>query len=243
MKIILILFILNLYIKAINQTFIENQKKYQQVAEAIHDKQSTVEVILSANNLAIDNFELYIRIFKKERQLELWGKSIKEKKWQLLNIYNLCIQVPNLGPRLNKIDELPEGIYYVENFEPQSGLYLAIKINYPNTIDNYYIKNNTSMPSVHICGQCFSSGNFGVGESNIKEIYLFTIYATSNGQSRIPVHIFPCRMNETNYNLLIQNEKKYENFWKGLSAIYSFFENNKIIPDIILNSDGTYGIK
>ncbi|MCX7955342.1 MAG: hypothetical protein N3A01_09185 [Bacteroidales bacterium] len=243
MKILILIIIIVAFCwnRAINQTFIENLKKHKRVQEAISEKQAIIEVLLLANNLKIDSFEVFIRIFKKEKLLELWGKNKNDKNWKLIKIYSLCIKIGPLGPRVNKIDELPEGVYNIDNFDAESSFVLALKLNYPNPVDNFYIQSSTS--PVYICGQCFSLGNFGISEPYIKELFLFAIYAVANGQSKIPVHIFPCRMNDENLKILVETNNKYEKFWASLASVYKFFENNKIIPNIILNADGTYHIK
>ena len=40
----------------------------------------------------------------------------------------------------------------------------------------------------------------------IKEIYIYAIFARNNGQTKIPVYIFPFRMNNSNWE---HYEKKY----------------------------------
>ena len=64
--------------------------------------------------------------------------------------------------------------------------------------------------------------------------------AKNNGQSKIPVHIFPFKMTEA---LLKSHLKKRQNlnaFWQNLKPIYEAFEKKKKLNAIQVSVNGRY---
>ena len=79
---------------------------------------------------------VFIRIFKEEKQLELWvddGKVFKHfKTWPI------CKFSGALGPKLKEGDgQSPEGFYFVPRtrMNPYSRFHLSFNLGYPNTYD------------------------------------------------------------------------------------------------------------
>jgi murein L,D-transpeptidase YafK len=53
----------------------------------------------------------------------------------------------------------------------------------------------------------------------IKEIYLLAVYARNNGQSKIPVYVFPFKMTDQNmiaYKTKYKDNKELLSFWSNL---------------------------
>ena len=86
--------------------------------------------------------------------------------------------------------------------------------------------------------------NLGLTDEYIKELYWIAVLAKSNGQKKIPVHIFPAKLDSVKMNDL---KLKYNNelirFWQNLKTVYDYFEKNKKIPVIIVNEQGKYIIE
>jgi len=242
-KLFILLYSLLTFNKIINsQTFIDKQLSYTMVKEAFSEKYSILEILLKANNLDVKNYYGLIRIFKKEKILELWAKKIEPNSpWMLINIYKICSPISILGPKISKEDEYPEGIYYIKELS-SSNEELSLKLDFPNAADMYYLK---VLPNseIKIVGTCFQSQNFSVPEDKIKEIYLFTLFALANGQKFFPIHIFPCKLSQENLNYLIDINPNYQTFWKSLFYIYNYFEKFKELPQVIINTNGTYSIE
>ena len=78
-------------------------------------------------------------------------------------------------------------------------------------------------------------------DDKIKEIYLYAIYAKDNGQSKIPVYIFPFKMTDDNFNYY---KKIYESslidFWKNIKEGYDIFQNTKKEITIKIDNNGNY---
>ncbi len=54
----------------------------------------------------------------------------------LFKTYKVCALAGTLGPKRMEGDyQVPEGFYYINEFNPQSNYYLSLGINYPNESD------------------------------------------------------------------------------------------------------------
>jgi len=225
------------------QTFLEKQKTYPRVQAAYKEKLNSLEVLLMSASLSLTDLEIFIRIFKQEKLLEVWGKKKKDTTFKLVSTYTLCATSGKLGPKRAQGDEqMPEGIYNIVNFNPTSNFYLSLKINYPNASDLKFCKNNKCGTDIFIHGNCVTTGCFPIGDEAIKELYILAIEATSQGQTQIPVHIFPTKLNEKNFADIVKIYPQHEEFWKSLKPIYEYFETYKKLPKITIESTGYYKI-
>ena len=86
-------------------------------------------------------------------------------------------------------------------------------------------------------------GCFAVTDEVIKEIYVAAVEARSNNQMMIPVHIFPCRLNERNMKILramYPGNPDLIHFWENLKPGYDYFENTRKLPLIRVDEKGRY---
>ena len=169
---------------------------------------------------------LYIRIFKKEKIMELWGK--KGEHYVLLKSYPICKYSGYLGPKRKSGDkQAPEGVYALtkKSLKPDSHYHLALNINYPNRYDrNHHRDGNLIM----IHGKCSSTGCFAMGNSQIEEIYRMVEAAFKNGEKFIYVAIYPFHMTEAN---MAKRKKSYwYPFWENLKTGYDMFETTHVPP-------------
>lgn len=187
---------------------------------------------LDAFGLALGG-DLYIRIFKEEKEVEVWGVELKTGTYRKFKTYPVCSYSGALGPKEREGDlQSPEGFYDVtrDRLHPESDYHLAFNIGYPNAFDQAQGRTG-SFIMVH--GACISIGCFAMGNEAIEEIYLLAESSLNNGQSAIPVHIFPFRMTEK--NMKVHENDKWENFWKNLKEGYDLFDITGYPPEI--NSD------
>ncbi len=172
--------------------------------------------------------KVFIRIFKREKILELWVES--HNKYKLLKVYKVCKYSGRLGPKLKEGDKIsPEGFYKVTKFSlnPYSNYHLSINIGYPNEYDKSY-KRTGSYIMIH--GKCVSTGCFAMGDDNIEEIYYLVKNALFNGQKYIDIHIFPFRL--TYNNIKEYKDSRWYSFWLNLKEGYDFFEKTNKVPKI-----------
>jgi len=171
---------------------------------------------------------VFIRIFKKSKELELWIKQ--GKIFQLFKVYEICYYSGNLGPKLKSGDrQSPEGFYFVTpgQLNPFSSYHLSFNIGYPNKYDKYH-KRTGNLIMVH--GNCVSIGCFAMTDPFIEEIYTIVALALSKGQKYFRVHIFPYRM--TDENMLKYKDSKWKSFWENIKKGYDYFEEKKIPPNV-----------
>ena len=195
-----------------------------------------LEPELEAFGLALGG-DLYIRIFKEEKDLEIWGVQIESGTYRKFKTYPICSYSGGLGPKEREGDfQSPEGFYDVtkNRLNPNSNYHLALNIGYPNAYDRSMGRTG-SFIMVH--GACISIGCFAMGNEGIEEIYLLAEASLNNGQAAIPVHIFPFRM--TDENMKAHKNSPWLAFWKNLKEGYDLFETTNI-PPTVQNEGGTY---
>ena len=224
-----------------SQNFLAEQKKSSRVKTAYSEKETTVKKLLSDKGITDFNIDIYIRAFKSEEIVELWAKKKTEKKYSHITDYKICSSSGDLGPKRRQGDgQTPEGLYHIDRFNPWSSFYLSLGVNYPNQADLRVIGNADPGGDIFIHGNCCTIGCIPITDDKIKELYIFAIEAKSHGQSKIPVHIFPCKLSETNLSdLKAQNPDLYK-FWQSLQPAFDYFETNKTLPSFTIDAKGNY---
>ena len=172
---------------------------------------------------------IFIRIFKEEKELELW---VQEKKgFRLFRTYPICTYGGgSLGPKIRQGDgQAPEGFYYVgpRQLNPASDFHLSFNLGYPNHYDRFHKRTGGAL-MVH--GACVSTGCYAMTDEKIEEIYAIADAAFRNKQSFFRVHIFPFKM--TDDNMAKHQDSKWYAFWQNLKEGYDFFEEFKTPPHV-----------
>ena len=224
--------------------FARGQLENERVIAARIDKRFEIKKLFRERNIPFPAEQIYMRVFKRERVLELWVQPTGQDKFALLKSYNICALSNKPGPKRVRGDlQTPEGYYYINNFNPQSGYHLSLGVNYPNESDRILGDGEPMGGDIYIHGGCKTAGCVAVTDDNIKEIYWLAVEARDRGQSQIPVHIFPARMDDFSMNQLVRvfgTEPDLINFWANLKPGYDSFEENHKIPTIIVNKRGRY---
>jgi len=223
--------------------FKTEQLKNPRVKEAYRLKQQEVTETLKRNGIDPRTSEIYIRIFKKEKILELWGRN-KNENFVFLKDYKICSSSGNLGPkRMVGDNQTPEGFYYINGFNPNSNFYLSLGINYPNASDRILSKFKNPGGDIFIHGNCVTIGCIPITDDKIKELYIYAVEAKNNGQMEIPVHIFPARMDDNGFKALTEkfaSEKSLILFWENLKIGFNYFEKARKLPSISVMKNGRY---
>lgn len=223
--------------------FLSQQLKFPRVQVASDEKGAVVEELLTSNGINALNFELFLRGLKKEQKLEVWAKNKSKDSYLLLKTYDFCATSGVLGPKRRSGDrQIPEGFYVVDSFNPQSQYLLSFRVNYPNKSDLFFADKLNPGDNIFIHGNCVTIGCIPVGDENIKELYLLAVKAKNAG-SNINIHIFPTKMDDTNY-VALRNEflsnPALLGFWSCLKPGYDAFENTKTLPNIDIDEAGKY---
>ena len=171
---------------------------------------------------------IFIRIFKEEKQFELWVK--KNNSFHLYKTYPICYFSGQLGPKQKEGDyQAVEGFYEISmsQLNPHSRFHLSFNIGFPNRYDRSHQRTGSYL-MVH--GDCVSVGCYAMTDTYIEEIYILAEAALQNGQKAFSLHAFPFRMSAENMEKH-QNSEWFD-FWQNLQEGYAMFEKNKQPPAI-----------
>jgi murein L,D-transpeptidase YafK len=229
------------------QQFKQEQRKFSRVKTAYKEKEAVITKLLGDKNIRRSSLHVLIRIFKEEKLLEVWAKDNEKKSFLLLTTYKICSSSGEPGPKRKEGDgQVPEGFYYVSCFNPNSNFYLSLGVSYPNASDKILSDKNHPGGAICIHGNCVTIGCIPITDDKIKELYILAVEAKNNGQTEVPIYIFPCRMEEKIYeNLKKQNsgDTKLIEFWNNIKTGYDFFEKGHNLPVIKVDSKGKYIFK
>jgi murein L,D-transpeptidase YafK len=158
-------------------------------------KQKTSEKFTPIFNAAEITFPpktVLIAVFKQEQELCVYTEKKGKSQW--LHTYPVKALSGKRGPKQREGDlQVPEGIYAVDYFNPNSRFHLSFKLNYPNARDRQRAA-NAGIPDpgtdIFIHGGEKSTGCVAIGDAAIEE--LFTLVALT-GIENIKVVLFPCR--------------------------------------------------
>jgi len=182
---------------------------------------------LAARNLSL-GAPVFVRIFKREFELELWMK--RGDRFERFATYPVCMWSGYLGPKLSQGDrQAPEGFYTVgkSSLNPNSKYHRSFNLGYPNAFDRAHGRTG-SLLMVH--GDCRSIGCYAMTDPVIDEIWTLVTSALDNGQQRFQVQVFPFRM--TDANMALHARAPEAPFWQQLKAGYDAFEQGHVPPEV-----------
>jgi len=247
MKQVIILLISALLINSVfsQNSFIEIKKSSLKVSGLFAAAEDTVHKQFEAKGLEWPAKYVYIRSFKYDANLEIWVKNTAKEPYKLFKTYKICMQSGTVGPkRLQGDFQVPEGCYYINEFNPNSNYHLSLGLNYPNASDKILSDSDRPGGDIYIHGSCVSIGCIPVTDQQIEEIYVIASYAKNNGQDFIPVHVFPIRYNQKKSMEYLQMAAKtnpsLEKFAMQLKPLYDHFEETKQLPVVMINKKGEY---
>jgi murein L,D-transpeptidase YafK len=213
--------------------FRQEQKEYKRVRDAYAAKEKKLEALFSARDLDLHASEIFIRVHKAEKELELWGRRKGASSFKLVTTYPVCQLSGELGPKRKKGDlQTPEGFYFIDRFNPTSSYHLSLGINYPNSCDRFSCNGSDPGGDIFIHGKCVTIGCLPLTDDLINELYVVAVEVKHAGQKNIPVSIFPCRMNSEYFQSLIKKESdpSLKDFWGNLKTGYDLFEKSHELP-------------
>jgi len=250
-----IFFSLGLVIMASGQTsykigtsfssFIDYQKTFPRPDESFRRKEDTLQKQFEEKKLKWPANYIYVRSFKYDSQLEVWVKNDIKDQFKLFKTYKVCALAGTLGPkRLEGDYQVPEGFYYINEFNPRSQYYLSLGINYPNVSDKLLSDSLRPGSAIYIHGSCVTVGCIPIMDQQIDELYILAAHAKNQGQDYIPVHIFPVRFNVARSVKYLDNLTKddpvLKKFAARLEEAFDYFDRYKQLPVILTNDKGEY---
>jgi murein L,D-transpeptidase YafK len=225
--------------------FIDYQRSIPKVGDMLHRKEDTLMKQFREKGLAYPARYLYIRSFKYDSQLEVWVKNTKEEKYKLFKTYKVCALAGTLGPKRMAGDyQVPEGFYYINEFNPRSEYHLSLGLNYPNASDRILSDSTQPGGDIYIHGSCVTTGCIPITDAQIEELYILAAHAKDMGEDFIPVHIFPVNFNNARsvdfLNKYLQTFSEYTPFAKSMRSAFYYFEKYRDVPFVMVNGRGEY---
>lgn len=228
-------------------SFKNEQLRYSRVRQAYKEKKSSVSSLVQKNNLDLSKLNIYLRAFKKEKMLELWGKNNTDSQYKLLKTYDICQTCGELGPKRQQGDlQIPEGYYHINIFNPSSNFYLSLGINYPNKSDRILGVKGSLGGDIFIHGDCVTIGCLPITNDQIKELYVFCTEARNNGQVKIPVTIFPSQLVDNEFKRLTETYSSNSDkvgLWTDLKKGFDIFNETKKLPTVGFLNSGRHNIR
>jgi murein L,D-transpeptidase YafK len=226
-------------------SFVDFQRTLQRPGDAIKHKEDTLRKQFAAKGLQWPAKFLYIRSFKYDGQLEVWVKNDRKDAFKLFKTYRVCAMAGTLGPKRMAGDyQVPEGFYYINEFNPNSNYYLSLGLNYPNQSDRLLSDSLRPGGDIYIHGSCVTVGCIPLTDEYIEEVYILAAYAKAAGQDYIPVHIYPVRYNvkkSADYlACLSRTDASLKVFGEKLEQVYDHFELTHQLPVIMTDARGNY---
>ncbi len=172
---------------------------------------------------------IFIRIFKKESELEVWKRD-RSGRFALLKTYPMCRWSGQLGPKTREGDrQAPEGIYTVTSdlMNPRSQFYLSFNLGYPNALER---SQGFTGSALMVHGACTSAGCFAMTDDGVTEIFGLAREAFAGGQKSFQVQALPFRM--TPENMAANRNSPHIAFWRNLKEGFDHFEATRQPPKV-----------
>jgi murein L,D-transpeptidase YafK len=225
--------------------FIDYQRSIPKIGELMNRKEDTLMKQFREKGLSWPARYIYIRSFKYDSQLEVWVKNTREEKYKLFKAYKVCALAGTLGPKRMAGDyQVPEGFYYINEFNPKSEYHLSLGLNYPNASDRILSDSTQPGGDIYIHGSCVTTGCIPITDAQIEELYILAAHAKDMGEDFIPVHIFPVNFNNARsvdyLNKYLQTFSEYTPFAKSMRSAFYYFEKYREVPFVLVNGKGEY---
>ena len=215
------------------------------MGDILHRKEDTLMKQFKEKGLVWPSRFVYIRSFKYDSELEVWVKSTQQDKYKLFKTYKVCALAGTLGPKRMAGDyQVPEGFYYINEFNPHSEYHLSLGLNYPNASDRILSDSTQPGGDIYIHGSCVTTGCIPITDNQIEELYTICAHAKDLGEDFIPVHIFPVNFNNGRsveyLNKYLQTFSEYTPFAKSMRSAFYYFEKYREVPFVMVNGRGEY---
>jgi murein L,D-transpeptidase YafK len=231
-----------------NVRFLDNQKTFPRISEMMSREEDTLQKQFLVKQLVWPARFVYIRSFKYDSEMEVWVKNRANEKYKLFKTYKICALAGSLGPKRMAGDyQVPEGFYYINEFNPRSLYHLSLGLNYPNASDRMLCDLSQPGGDIYIHGSCVTTGCIPITDGQIEELYVLAAHAKDMGQDFIPVHIFPVNFNNPRsvvyLNRFLVNFNEFVPFEKSMQNAFYYFEKNHQVPPVVVNTKGEYVIE
>lgn len=203
--------------------------------------QPRVEAKFKAVGLAYPPKRLYLRAFKREGVFEMWAAN-GDEPMVLVASYPICAASGVLGPKRRQGDEqVPEGLYQIHRYNAWSGYHMSLRVNYPNASDRVRGNRWNLGGAIMVHGDCVTIGCIPIQNQPIEEVFLATLDASRKAREKVPIHIFPTRMDDAGMAYLKNvastspNGSDLLQVWQELQPFFQYFEEHRQVPGHEIN--------
>jgi len=155
-----------------------------------HDAESRLQTHFSAAGIHYPPERISLLAFKDTDVLEVWAHH--DGQTRQVHSYPILAASGVAGPKLREGDfQVPEGIYQIIAFNPNSAYHLSMKLNYPNAFDWQQARaEGRDQPGsdIFIHGKAVSVGCLAMGDPAIEELFTL-VHAV--GRAQVEVVIAP----------------------------------------------------
>jgi murein L,D-transpeptidase YafK len=208
------------------------------------EKDDALRRLFKQKGLSYPPTTILLRAFKKEGSLELWTEDSPGKAYELAKTYSICETSGKLGPkRVSGDQQVPEGFYELDWFNPQSSFYLSLHVSYPNQSDRMLGSRKDPGGNIFLHGNCVTIGCLPITDDGIKEVYWLAVLARASGQRHLPIQIFPARLGNREFDQLVASYRarpELVEFWANIKEGFDYFENYHRPAQVRINRGGKY---
>lgn len=226
-------------------SFVDYQKSFSRVAKAFINCEDVLKSEFEQKGLTWPMQQIYIRSFKFNSELQVWVRNNESDTFTHFKNYKICALAGSMGPKRMEGDyQVPEGFYYINEFNANSTYHLSLGLNYPNPSDKLLSDAMKPGGEIYIHGSCVTVGCIPLTDPMIEELYVMSTYAKAAGQSFIPVHIFSAKYDdkksEEYLSSLYEKDGDLKTFEHQLKKVYDFFNQKKKLPVVAVLPNGGY---
>lgn len=207
---------------------------------AVERRSATVQAMFDDAGVSFPPAELMFRVFKQDRQLEVWASSESDGAAKKIATYEVCAASGVLGPKRYEGDlQVPEGFYVISYGWAESAYHLEMKVSYPNMVDR--VRGPHTRPlggEIMIHGGCASIGCVAVGDERVEELWTMM---KPIGNARVKVHLFPAR--DMDALLADATYAEHHELWKNLKSVRDAFEKDHVIRPVHADWRGIYELR
>lgn len=194
--IVLIIVVCGIYLlggaiwKPMYHRVVEKKTLEQAIVEIRPNSEEVIQSYVRNAGLTEWPSNLTFLAFKEEQKLEVW--TYHNSEYKHLHTYDILANRGKAGPKLKEGDrQIPEGLYNIIGFNPNSSYTLSMKLNYPNQFDKEKaeLEQRTNLGGdIFIHGKAVSIGCIAIGDEAIRELFLL-VYEV--GKDNVKVIISP----------------------------------------------------
>lgn len=233
------LFLLFFFNMQAQDYFLQNQKTFPRVNKAFNEKENLLKKEFLSKGLHFPPSKILLISYKAEGELQIWVKE--SYGYDLFKIYEVCKKSGDFGPKRKQGDkQVPEGIYKINVFNPNSDYHLSLGVSYPNMSDRILSNASDLGGDIYIHGGCATVGCLPMTDDLMQEVYVLSALAKNKSQADIPIYLFPFKFNKLTEYIFYKEYPQNVSFWENLKQEYYYFKENKFIRNYNVDSKGKY---